>query len=143
MLEVSEVRRRVRLTIDRARQDAAERRARAEVAEERGRRFIDQTATPVARQLASALRAEGFHYRLSTPPGSVRLVSEKHHEDFIDLAVDVTQDPATIMTLISHIRGRRVSATERPLSPELEIDKLTEDHVLEFLLSALPVFVER
>jgi hypothetical protein len=28
-------------------------------------------------------------------------VSESRHEDFIDLAVDTTQDPVTIMTAVS------------------------------------------
>ena len=143
MAEVGEVRRRVRITIDRARQTAAARRARADVAEELGREFIQQVATPVAQQVVSVLNAEGFHYSLSTPLGAVRLVSDRHREDFINLGLDATQDPVTIMTLVSHVRGQRVSTTERPLHPGHSIDQLTEDHVLEFLLEALPVFVER
>ena len=143
MAEVGEVRRRVRITIDRARQTAAARRARADVAEELGREFIQQVATPVAQQVVSVLNAEGFHYSLSTPLGAVRLVSDRHREDFINLGLDATQDPVTIMTLVSHVRGQRVSTTERPLYPGHSIDQLTEDHVLEFLLEALPVFVER
>jgi hypothetical protein len=143
MAEVAEVRRRVCITIDRAKQTAAARRARADVDEELGRKFIQHVATPVAQQVVSVLKAEGFHYSLSTPLGAVRLVSERHREDFIDLALDATQDPVTIMTLVSHVRGQRVSTTERPLYPGHSIDQLTEDHVLEFLLEALQVFVER
>ena len=143
MAEVSEVRQRVLAMIERAKQDAAERRARADVAEAQARRFIQDTVTPLARQVLSVLKVEGFQYRLSTPAGSVRLVFGKHHEDFIDLAVDATQDPVTIMTLVSHVRGQRVSTTERPLADSVEVDQLTEEHVLAFLLAALPVFVAR
>ncbi len=143
MAEVAQVRQRVLAMVERARQDAAERRARANVDEVQARRFIQETATPVLRQVLSVLQAERLSYRLSTPAGSVRLMSEKHHEDFIDLAVDATQDPVTIMTVVSHVRGQRVSTTERPLADGVTLDQLTEEHVLAFLLSALPLFVAR
>ena len=143
MTEVADVRRRVMATIEVARQKASERRVRADAAEEQGRRFIEATAVPVMQQVLSVLRVEGYAYRLSTPVGAARLVSEKHHEDFIDLAVDTTQDPVTIMTRVSHVRGQRVSTTERPLGSGADLKQLTDEHVLEFLLEALPVFVER
>ena len=143
MAEIAEVRQRVRQTIEQARLAAAERRARAAVAGEQGRRFIERVATPVARQVLSVLRAEGFGYRLSTPTGAVRLVSDRRREDFIDIAVDTGADAVTIMTTVSHVRGQRVLTTERSLAADLEIDALTEEHVLEFLLAAIRVFVER
>ena len=143
MAEVSEVRQRVLTMIERARQDAAERRARAEVVEAQARRFIQETATPVVQQVLSILKVERLSFQLSTPAGSVRLTSERHHEDFIDLAVDATQDQVAIMTLVSLVRGQRVSTTERPLADGVDVDQLTEEHVLAFLLEALPVFVAR
>ena len=143
LLETAEVRRRVRRTIEQARHDAAERRARAAVAEEQGLRFLEDIATPVARQLVSVLRAEGFVFRLSTPAGAVRLVSDRRREDFIDIAVDATDDAVTILTTVSHVRGGRVLTTERPLAADVGIDALTEQHVLDFFLDAIRVFVER
>ncbi len=143
MAEIAEVRQRVRRAIEQARLDAVERRARAEAAGEEGRRFIQRVATPVARQVVSVLRAERFGFRLSTPSGAVRLVSERRREDFIDIAVDAAGDPVTILTTVNHVRGGRVLTTERPLAAEVEIDALTEQHVLDFLLDAIRVFVER
>ena len=143
MAEIAEVRQRVRRAIEQARLDAAERRARAEAAGEEGRRFIQRVAAPVARQVMSVLRAEGFGFRLSTPVGAVRLVSERRREDFIDIALDAAGDPVTILTTVSHVRGGRVLAAERPLAADVEIDALTEQHVLDFLLDAIRVFVER
>ena len=143
MTEVAQVRQRVLAMVERARQDASERRARATVDEVQARRFIQETATPVVRQVLSVLKVERLLFQLSTPAGSVRLTSETHHEDFIDLAVDATQDPVTIMTVVSHLRGKSVSTTERPLADGVELPQLTEEHVLAFLLAALPVFVTR
>ena len=143
MAEVSKVRQQVLTMIERARRDAAERRARAAVDDVQARRFIQETATPVVQQVLSILKVERLPFQLSTPAGSVRLTAEQHHEDFIDLTVDATQDPVTIMTVVSHLRGTRVSTTERPLAGGVEVDQLTEEHVLAFLLAALPVFVVR
>ena len=143
MAEVAQVRQRVLTMVERARQDAAKRRARANVDEVQARRFIQETATPVVRQVLSVLKAERLSFQLSTPAGSVRLTSETHHEDFIDLAVDATQDPVTIVTVVSHLRGKSVSTTERPLAEGVKLSQLTEEHVLAFLLTALPVFVAR
>lgn len=143
MSEMSDVSRRVRATIEQARSDAADRRVRAERDGAHAREFLELTATPVLRQFASVLKSEGFFFRLSTPAGAVRLVSESRHEDFIDLAVDTTQDPVAIMTVVSHLHGKRVSTAERPLRAGVDIDQLTHEDVLEFLLEALPAFVQR
>ena len=63
MAEVADVRRRVLITIDKARQAAADRRARADVARELGQEFIRLTAVPVVQQVVSVLKSEGFDYR--------------------------------------------------------------------------------
>ena len=143
MLDIPEVRQQVRRAIERARLDAVSRRERAEAADRQGRRFVEHVAAPVAQQVMSVLRAEGFGFRLSTPPGAVRLVSDRRREDFIDIAVDTAGDEVAIMTTVSHVRGGRVLVPERPLNAEVEMDALTERHVLEFLLHAIQVFVER
>ena len=143
MAEVGEVRRRVRLTIERATREAGERRARADVGEAEGCRFVQEVAAPLARQFVSVLKAEGFSFRLSTPAGGLAVVSEVRREDFIELFVDSTQDPPVLMTKTSHVRGQRVSTTERPLGPGVPLEHLTEEHVLTFLLENLPTFVER
>ena len=143
MAEVAQVRQRVLSMVERARQDAAARRTRAATDEVQARRFIQETATPLVQQVLSVLKVEGFSCRLSTPAGSVRVMFEQHHENFIDLAVDTSQDPVAITTLVSHLHGKHVSTTERPLADGVELDQLTDEHVLAFLLSVLPIFVAR
>ncbi len=143
MSDVADVSQRLRRMIEQARQEAAERRRRAEEDAGTAERFLEAVATPVMQQVASVLRAEGFEFRLSTPPGSVRLVSERRSEDYVDLSVDTTADPVTILTEVAHVRGRRVSTVERPLAPDVPLDQLTDENVLAFLLDAFKVFVAR
>ncbi len=143
MSDVADVRQRLRRMIEQARHDAAERRKRAETDTEAAERFLESVAVPVMQQVATVLRAEGLGFRLSTPAGSVRLVSEGQNQDYVDLSVDATSDPVTILTEVAHVRGRRVSTVERPLAPDVPLDQLTDEHVLAFLLDALKVFVAR
>jgi len=143
MSEMSDVSRRVRAAIEQATLDSADRRSRVERDGAQARAFLESTAVPVLRQFAAVLKSEGFLFRLSTPAGAVRLASESRHEDFIDFAVDTTRDPVTISTTVSHIRGKRVDTTEQPLRPGVEIDRLTDEDVLAFLIGTIPIFVVR
>jgi hypothetical protein len=143
MSEMSDVSRRVRAAIEQATVDAADRRSRVERDGAQARAFLESTAVPVVRQFAAVLKSEGFLFRLSTPAGAVRLVSESRHEDFIDLAIDTTRDPVTISTTVSHIRGKRVDTTEEPLRPGVASDRPPDEDVLEFLSGTIPTLVER
>ena len=143
MSDVADVRQRLQRMIEQARQEAAERRRRAEEDAGTAERFLESVATPVMQQVARVLCVEGFEFRLSTPAGSVRLVSERRKEDYVDLSIDATADPVTILTEVAHARGRRVSTVERPLAPDVPLGQLTDEHVLAFLLDALKGFVAR
>ena len=65
------------------------RRGRAPRAHRRGdhryEKFLEDTATPVFRAMASALRGEGLQFDVITPSGGVRLVPERTREDGIEL----------------------------------------------------------
>ena len=75
-----------------------------------------------------------------TPTGSVRLMSDRVAEDYIELTLDSADDPPRVMGQISHTRGRRVVDAERAIgAPET----ITEEELLEFLLKELEAFVER
>ena len=62
LMEISEVRRRVRETIDRAKRQAAERRARVDEAAREYAVFLEQIAVPLFRQVANALKAHGYSF---------------------------------------------------------------------------------
>jgi hypothetical protein len=71
-MEISQVRKRLLQTIERAKLQAAERRVRNDEAASQFGPFLDTIAVPLVRQLAQALRAENHLFNVFTPSGSVR-----------------------------------------------------------------------
>ena len=142
-MEVPEVRRRLRAAIDRARHDVQARRDRSDAAARAFEEFLNGRAVPVLQVLASALVAEGHRFKVHTPAGSVRLASERSTDDFIELALDTTQDPPVVVGTVSHGRGRRRVTSERPVRDGVGVADLTDEDVLEFVLSEIGPFVER
>jgi len=139
-MEISDVKRRVVETIERAKRQAAERRTRADDAARAYDVFLAQTAIPIFKQVANVLRAQGFTFTVSTPGGSVRLMSDRATEDYIELALDPTGDEPVVTGYSSRSRGRRVVRSERSIgSPET----VTEDDVLKFVLKEMEPLVER
>jgi hypothetical protein len=141
-MEISAVRKRLQETIDRARRLAAERRQRTDAAGAEYAVFLDQTAVPMFKQVASALKAAGYPFSVITPGGSVRLTSDKTADDYIELSLDTSGDEPVVMGVSRHSRGRRVRENERPIGNG-PISALTEDHVLNFLMFELEPFVEK
>lgn len=140
-MEVSEVRRRIRRTLQQAKQHAAERRVRRAEAGRDYDRFLEAVAVPVFRMGATVLRAEGHPFELVTPPGTVRLVPERSSEGFLEISLDATQDPPIVVGRARVSRGHETSEIERPVHAEKVIAALTEADVLEFLATALEPFV--
>jgi hypothetical protein len=139
-MEISSVRRRLTETIERARKQAAERRERGDRATRDFDVFLHKVAVPLFRQVANALKADGYAFTVFTPSGSVRLMSDRSASDYIELTLDTAANPPHVFGRISRARGSRVIDAERPIGgPEA----LTEEQVLEFLLKELEAFVER
>ena len=93
--------------------------------------------------MASALVAEGHRFKIFTPVGSVRLVSESSGEDYIEIALDTSADPPVVIGRTSRARGRRPTASEYPIKEDVPIEDLTDEDVLAFLLKQLTPFLER
>jgi hypothetical protein len=139
-MEISDIKRRVVETIDRAKRQAADRRTRADDAARAYDAFLDRTAIPIFKQVANVLRAEGYAFTVFTPGGSVRLMSDRVAEDYIELVLDSSGSEPVVSGHASRGRGRRVLESERPIGVP---DRLTEDEVLAFVLTALEPLVER
>ena len=142
-MEISDIRRRLRQTIDRARRTSAERRTRADVAGRAYQVFLADVATPVFQMFASALKAEGRAFQVFTPAGGLRLMSERTSDDFVDLTLDSTTDPPSILARVNRGRGSRVISAEHALRPDVPIGQITQEDVLAFLLAEIEPFVER
>ena len=141
-METSEVRKRVNLLIDSARRSAAERRTRNDEAARAYERFLENIAIPLFKQIAGSLKASSYNFTVFTPSGSVRLMSDKTAEDYIELSLDTSGDRPTVVGHTSRARGRRVVESERPIANHA-VGDLTDEDVLEFLLKEIEPFVER
>ena len=139
-MEISDVRKRVLQTIEHAKQQVAARRTRNDEAAHAFGPFLDTIAVPLVRQIAQVLRAQGQLFTVFTPSGSVRLMSDRGAEDFIELFLDTTGDVPAVVGRTSRSRGQRVLESEEALGGPAE---LSEEDVLRFLLKALEPFVER
>ena len=142
-MEVSHVRKRLLRAIDRARKGAQERRRRTSETERAYDTFLADVATPVARMIVTALKAEGYAFTVNTPGGGLRLVPDRGRDDFIDLALDATVDPPEVTVRISYQRGSRTITSERPLKPAAPPQSITDEDVLNFLLEAQTPWLER
>ena len=142
-MDTAEICRRLRHTIEQARRAATTRRQRATAVEQAGAAVLSDIAAPLFRTVVSALKAEGYSFRVSTPPGAVQLSSETSADDFIELALDTTRDPPALMGRVCRAWGSRVIATERVVKEDPGLDAVSEEDVLDFLLRELTPFVER
>ncbi len=141
-MDTASVRQRVLQTIDRAKRAQAERRVRMDEASQSYGVFLEDIAVPLFRQIAAALKAEHYVFNVFTPSRSVRLMSEKSGDDFIELALDTSSDQPIVMGYSSRGRGHRVVKSERPIGNGAVSD-LTEEDVLDFVVKELGPFVER
>ena len=142
-MQISSVRQRLLVTIERARRAAVERRARAEEAARDYDRFLGEVAVPLVRMVASVLRAEGYTFNVFTPGGSVRLASDRSADDYVEIALDTTGEYPRVMGRTSRSRGRRGVDSERPLCEAQRVSEITDEDVLAFLLKELEPFVEK
>jgi hypothetical protein len=143
MLEPGEVRKRLKQTMEAVRRDASARRAAAIEVGRDYETFLESYAVPVLRQLASALRAEGQLFQISTPAGSVRLASERSKDDYVEVALDTATPTPVAIGRASFALGTRLTTMEEPLRAGAAVRDLTDEDVLAFALRALRPFLER
>jgi hypothetical protein len=139
-MEIADVKRRVVETIERAKRQSADRRARADAATQAYDAFLNQIAVPIVRQIANVLRAHGYTFEVFTPAGGVRLASERGGGDYIELELDTSSDRPSIIGRFKRSRGRQVVESEQSMG---DPSALSEEDVLTFFLKSLEGLVER
>ncbi len=142
-MDVGDIRKRVRHTIDESRRAAAARRRQVTEAERDGAGILTDVAAPLFTVVAAALKAEGYRFRVLTPAGAVRLASESSADDYIEVALDTLRDPPALVVRVSRAWGRRVLVDDAILREAEAIRELTAEDLLEFTLARLGPFVER
>ena len=126
-----------------ARERAQTRRQRASEAETAYDSFLTQLATPLARQIANTLQAEGYAFTLSTPGRGLRLALDRGRDDFIEITLETDGDEPGVVGRIRRTRGSRTIEEERPIKRGASPDQLSEQDVLDFFASALEPWLER
>jgi hypothetical protein len=142
-VEISQVRVRLTRAITAARERDRRRRERTTEAEAAYQAFLAQVATPVTKQLAVALKAEGYLFTVFTPGDGLRLAADRGRDDYIEFALDADAEPPQVVGRISRTRGSRTLTDERPIKAGAAPAALTDDDVLGFLLGALEPWLER
>ena len=142
-METSQVRRRVLSAITSARGRAQERRERTDEAARDYAAFLQNVATPVVRQVASALNAERYAFTVSTPGDGLRLASDRGRDDYVEFALDTSGEHPQVIGRISQARGSRRLEEERPVKADASPAAITEEDVLEFVMQALESWLAR
>lgn len=138
-MDVSELRKKILRALDDARKEATVRRREVDQAAAAFETFLTSVAVPVVRQAAQVLNASGETFAVNTPTGSVRLVSEKSPQTFIEFVLDVAGSRPEVLGRVSLTRGRSGHVVaERPLVPDRSIASLTDDDVSAFLVAEIP-----
>ena len=126
-----------------ARDRAKQRRQRADEADKAYATFLDHLATPLARQIVNALRAEGYSFTLSTPERGLRVSLDQGRDDFIELDLRTDVDQPHIIGRVRRTRGSRTLDEERPVKAGAAPQDVSEEDVMEFFASALEPWLER
>jgi len=126
-----------------ARDRAQRRRQLAADAETAYDGFLANVATPLVKQIANALQAEGYAFTLSTPGRGLRLALDRGRDDFIELALETDADEPTVIGRIRRTRGSRTIEEERPVKRGASPDHVSEQDLLDFFESALQPWLER
>ena len=144
-METSVVRQRVREAIERVKRSAGDRRgdrrAQMDEASRQYGLFLQRIAVPLFKQVANVLVTEGHPFTVFTPGGSVRLMSDRVNDDYLEVVLDTNGAAPKLLGRASHSRGGDVTQSELVLNATTDIGALTEEDLLGFVLSELEAFV--
>ena len=152
-METGEVNKRLKIASEQARAHAADRRQKDAETTKAYETFLERVATPLMKQLAGALKAQGHGFTLFTPAGGLRLASDRQRDDFIELGLErgdtALGDAApgdTALQVVGHVscvRGSRTLTRTQPVKAGSTPNAVTDEHLLSFLLDALRPWIER
>ena len=142
-IETSEVRKRLRHAIEERRKATAARREQLDAASAAFTELLEMTATPLVQKLANVLRAEGHTFTVFTPNGGLRMSLAKSADDYLEFALDTSQDEPFAILRVNRTRGRRVVQHERAIKGRTPVERMSEEDVLKAILEEIAPFVER
>lgn len=137
MSELTDLRRRVRQAIQDAKRKAADRRTARDEASKAWATAVAEVVEPEATVMAAALTGEGLPFRLETPRGTIRLVSERSADDYIEIVLDESDEREMPEVIGRSVIGRgrqSVTVNEEVLGAPSD---LAADRVAAFFLNAI------
>ena len=129
-MEVSQVNNRLRSAIDVAKARAQSRRQTAAAAEKAYEVFLETVATPLARQVANALKVAGIGFTLGTPGGGLRLAADRGRDDFIEFVFDASGEVPQAAGRVA-IAQRRIAGAIRAQDSAQAEDWMSK-HIRDF-----------
>lgn len=143
VLEVGEVRRRVRLRIEALKHEAAQHRTQVDAASAAYGPWLEQVAVPLFRQFTNVLRAEGLLFRVHTPAGLVRIEAERSADDHLELVLDTERRPPAVVLRRGYTRGHHTFTDERVVAEGIDFSHVSPTEVLDHLLEDATPFLSR
>jgi len=143
MLDTAEVRKQLTHRLAELRKAQTQRRTATDTARTAFDSVAEREIAPTVRQLAQALKAEGFPFTVQTPSGVVRLVSDRSSENVIDIVLELGGKQPSVVIRSAYSRGRRQLEDERTLAEGAAIATIDAERVLAVLLDVIEPFVER
>jgi len=143
-MEPSVLRKRVRESIDSARQAAAARRAANEAASQAWQAARETVVVPAWQQTVQVLRSEGYLLQVSTPAGTVHVTLEKSPQDGVELLLETGSQGPVLLLRVTRRHGREVTSDERVAVTGTEaIAAISDEQACTLLLEAMAPFFER
>jgi len=142
-MELVQIRRLVQARLADIKRAAAERREKVASAERAYGTFLASVATPTINAVAQSLSAEGYPYRVTTPGSAVRMSSDRSSRAYLEVRLDTAGATPQLLAEVGRERGSRVFTDEHPICRGLPIDVVTDEQLLNELLSLMSEMIER
>jgi hypothetical protein len=142
-MEISDVRRRLRGAIDKAKRRVADHRAVADEASRVWAEKLTESIVPAFQAVQSALSGENYRFTVSTPGQTARLSPEKSPAEFVEMALDTERELPAVLIRSTRGRGSRTVSSERIVAEAPAIPEITQSAVVDVLIEELEPFIER
>jgi ribosomal protein S11 len=141
-MDVSELRKRILRAVDDARKDATARRSLVDQAVKAYGEYLNTVVVPMLKQTATIVNASGGTFVVSTPADSARLSAQQATETYLEIALDRSGPEPEVVGRVSLARGRQGTIVdERPVATGKPVEKLTEDDLAAYLITAIPKLI--
>jgi hypothetical protein len=141
-MDVSELRKRILRAVDDARKDATARRSLVDQAVKAYGEYLNTVVVPMLKQTAAIVNASGGTFVVSTPADSARLSAQQATETYLEIALDRSGPEPEVVGRVSLARGRQGTIVdERPVATGKPVEKLTEDDLAAYLITAIPKLI--